>query len=39
MRWRSSWRRGEVLFALLLVVIAAAVIGLAGIAFEAIGRF
>ncbi|HLG47160.1 MAG TPA: hypothetical protein VKY24_13035 [Reyranella sp.] len=38
MRWRSSWRREDVLFALLLLLIAAAIIGLAGIAIDAIGR-
>ncbi len=39
MRWRSSWRREEVLFAVLLLAIAAAILGLAGIAFDAIGHF
>jgi hypothetical protein len=35
----ASWRREDVLFALLLRVIAAGVIGLAGVAIEALGRF
>jgi hypothetical protein len=39
MRWRSSWRRGDLLFALLLLVIAAAILGLAGVAIDAIGRY
>jgi hypothetical protein len=39
MRWRSSWRREEILFALLLLLIAAAIIGLAGIAIDALGRY
>jgi hypothetical protein len=38
MRWRVIWRREDVLFALLLLVIAAAIIGLAGIAIDAIGH-
>ena len=39
MRWRSSWRREDILFALLLLLIAAAIIGLAGIAIDALGRY
>lgn len=39
MRWRSSWPKGDVLFALLLVAIAVAILGLAGVALEAIGRY
>jgi hypothetical protein len=38
MRWRSSWRRGELLFALLLLVVAAGIIGLAALAIELFGR-
>lgn len=38
MKWRTSWRREDILFALLLLVIAAAIIGLAGVAIEAFGR-
>jgi hypothetical protein len=38
MRWRSSWRRGDMLFALLLLAIAAAIVGLPGLAIEVIGR-
>jgi hypothetical protein len=39
MKWRSSWRREDLLFALLLILIAAAIIGLAGVALDAVGRF
>jgi hypothetical protein len=39
MRWRSSWQREEVLFAVLLLVIAAAILGLGSVAIDAIGRF
>jgi hypothetical protein len=39
MRWRWSWRREDLLFALLLLVIAAAIVGLAGVAIEAVGHF
>jgi len=38
MKWRSTWRREDVLFALLLLAIAAAIIGLAGLAIEALGH-
>ena len=39
MRWRVIWRREDVLFVLVLLLIAAAIIGLAGIAIDAIGRY
>jgi len=39
MRWRSSWRREDILFSLLLLLIAAAIIGLAGVAIDAVGRY
>lgn len=38
MRLRVIWRREDVSVALLLLVIAAAIIGLAGIAIDAIGH-
>ena len=38
MKWRSSWRREDLLFALLLILIAAAIIGLAGVAIDAVGH-
>jgi hypothetical protein len=38
MRWRSSWRRGDVFFALLLLVVAGGIIGLAALAIELLGR-
>jgi hypothetical protein len=38
MRWRSSWRREDMLFTLLLLVIAAAIIGLTGIAIDSLGH-
>ena len=38
MKWRASWRRGEVLFALLLLAGAAGIIGLAALAIELFGR-
>jgi hypothetical protein len=38
MKWRSSWRREDVLFALLLLVIAAAIVGLAGLAIDVLGH-
>ena len=39
MRLRVIWRREDVLFVLVLLLIAAAIIGLAGIAIDAIGRY
>ena len=38
MRWRVSWRKGEVLFALLLLAVAAGIIGLAALAIELLGH-
>jgi hypothetical protein len=38
-RWLSSWQRRDVHSSLLLLAIAAAIIGLAKVAIDALGRF